>query len=68
MEKTRHGKGQCALAVVVMAKRALLAPHLPGQAGQWGGVTRDVRLLIHAVWWMLRAGALWRDGSARYGD
>lgn len=35
----------------------LLEPHLPGRAGQWGGVARDNRLFINAVFWILRTGA-----------
>jgi hypothetical protein len=38
--------------------RALLSPHLPGQAGQWGGVAKNNRLFINAVFWILRTGAL----------
>ena len=33
---------------------ALLAPHLPGQRGQWGGIAQDNRRLINAVFWVLR--------------
>ena len=28
---------------------ALLAPHLPGQRGQWGGSAHDNRPIVHAV-------------------
>jgi transposase len=46
---------------------ALLAPHLPGQAGQWGGIAKDNRLFVNAIFWVLRTGAPWRDLPPEYG-
>jgi len=47
---------------------AALEPHLPGQAGQWGGVAQDNRRFVNAVFWILRTGAPWRDLPPDYGD
>ncbi|CAM3494640.1 hypothetical protein XNC1_2420 [Xenorhabdus nematophila ATCC 19061] len=33
-------------------------PHLPGRKGAWGRVADDNRLLINAVFWILRTGCL----------
>lgn len=46
---------------------ALLEPHLPGQSGQWGGLAKDNRLFVNAVFWILRTGAPWRDLPPEYG-
>jgi len=44
-----------------------LAPLLPGQSGQWGGVAEDNRRFVNAVVWALRTGAPWRDLPPDYG-
>lgn len=49
------------------AQWALIAPLLPGQRGQWGGIAKDNRKFINGVFWILRAGAPWRDLPSRYG-
>ena len=46
----------------------LLEPHLPGRSGIWGGVAKDNRLFINAIFWILRTGAPWRDLPPDYGD
>lgn len=45
----------------------LMAPHLPGQEGQWGGIAEDNRRFINGVFWILRTGAPWRDLPPDYG-
>ena len=47
---------------------SLLEPHLPGRRGVWGGVARDNRRFLNAVFWILRTGAPWRDLPPDYGD
>jgi len=46
----------------------LLASHLPGREGSWGGKAKDNRLFLNAVFWILRTGAPWRDLPPDYGD
>ena len=45
----------------------LLMPLLPGQRGQWGGIAKDNRNFINAVFWILRTRAPWRDLPSSYG-
>ena len=45
----------------------LIEPHLPGRKGVWGGIARDNRQFINAVFWILRTGAPWRDLPPGYG-
>ena len=45
----------------------LLEPHLPGRKGSWGGIAKDNRQFINAVFWIMRTGAPWRDVPPDYG-
>lgn len=45
----------------------VLEPLLPGRRGGWGGVAKDNRLFINAIFWILRTGAPWRDLPPDYG-
>ena len=45
----------------------LIAPYLPGQRGQWGGVAKDNRQFINGVFYILRTGSPWRDLPPDYG-
>ena len=46
----------------------ILKQHLPGWKGAWGGIARNNRLFINAVFSILRTGAPWRDLPPEYGD
>ena len=47
---------------------AILEPLLPGQRGKHGGIAKDNRLFINAVFWIFRTGVPWRDLPPSYGD
>ena len=40
---------------------------MPGRAGVCGGVAKDNRLFINAVFWIIRTGVPWRDPPPDYG-
>lgn len=46
----------------------ILEPMLPGRKGQRGGIAKDNRKFINAVFWILRTGSPWRDLPSDYGD
>lgn len=45
-----------------------IAPLLPGQPGQHGGVADDNRTFLDAVLWIARTGAAWADLPGRLGN
>lgn len=45
-----------------------IAPLLPGQPGQHGGVAEDNRRFLDAVLWIARTGAAWADLPERLGN
>ena len=47
---------------------SLLEPHLPGRKGTWGGIAKDNRQFINAVFWILRTGSPRRDLPPDYGN
>lgn len=46
---------------------SILEPHLPGQSGLWGGIAKDNRQFINAVFRILRTGAPWIELPPSYG-
>ena len=48
-------------------KWAVLEPILPGQRGQWGGIAKNNRSFINAVFWIMRTGGPWRNLPESYG-
>ncbi len=45
-----------------------ISPHTIGENGTRGGNARDTRQFINGVFWILRAGAPWRDLPKTYGN
>jgi transposase len=45
----------------------LLEPHLPGRPGGHGGIARDNRLFLNAVFFIAKTGIPWRDLPERFG-
>ena len=50
------------------AQWEMLEERLPCRNGSWGGVARDNRTFINAVFWIFRTGDPWRDLPPDYGD
>lgn len=46
---------------------ARIEPLLPGRPGGHGGVARDNRLFVNAVWYVAKTGVPWRDLPERFG-
>ena len=44
-----------------------IEPLLPGQPGGHGGVAKDNRLFLNAVWYVAKTGIAWRDLPERFG-
>jgi transposase len=45
-----------------------LAPLLPAQKPKVGRPAQDHRLILNAIFWIVRTGAPWRDMPERYGS
>ena len=50
------------------AQWELIAPLLPGKAGDRGRTAKDNRLFVNAVFWLAKTGAPWRDLPERFGN
>ena len=48
-------------------KWKVIEPLLPGREGMWGGIAKDNRQFINAVFWIIRTGSPWRDLPPDYG-
>ena len=44
-----------------------IEPLLPGRAGGHGGVAKDNRLFVNAIWYIAKTGIPWRDLPERFG-
>ena len=48
-------------------KWKVVEPLLPGREGTWGGIAKDNRRFINAVFWIIRTGSSWRNLPPEYG-
>lgn len=44
------------------------AAHLPGRNGSCGGIAKDNRRFINAIFWIMRTGSSWRNVQPDLGD
>ena len=52
---------------ILLDKWLRIEPLLPGQRGGHGGVARDNKLFLNAVWYVAKTGIAWRDLPERFG-